>query len=51
MSDEQGKVKAQEPEETFIKALGLPSLAAASSPEAVDVRDGKMVRLSPLKMR
>jgi len=39
---------AHEPQKTFIKALGLGSFAVASCPSAVDVKDGKIVRIRPL---
>jgi molybdopterin guanine dinucleotide-containing S/N-oxide reductase-like protein len=42
-----GKV-AQESVKTFIKALGLGAFAIASCPSAVDVKDGKIVRIRPL---
>jgi len=48
MSDEQGKVKAQESEKTFIKALGLCAFTIPSEPSAVDVKNGKIVRIRPL---
>ncbi len=38
----------QEPEKTFIKALGLGAFAIASCPSAVDVKNGKIVRIRPL---
>lgn len=37
-----------EQEQTFIKALGLASFAVASCPSAVDVKNGKIVRIRPL---
>jgi molybdopterin guanine dinucleotide-containing S/N-oxide reductase-like protein len=36
------------PEQTFIKALGLCSFGIGSNPTAVDVKDGKIVRIRPL---
>jgi molybdopterin guanine dinucleotide-containing S/N-oxide reductase-like protein len=47
MPDKKGK-EAQESEKTFIKALGLGAFAIASCPSAVDVKDGKIVRIRPL---
>jgi molybdopterin guanine dinucleotide-containing S/N-oxide reductase-like protein len=38
----------EETEKTFIKALGLCAHAMASSPSAVDVKNGKIVRIRPL---
>ena len=38
----------QEPEKTFIKALGLGAFAIGSCPSAVDVKNGKIVRIRPL---
>ena len=59
MSDGNEKVKVnqstrhigeevQESQETFIKALGLGAFAVASCPSAVDVKNGKIVRIRPL---
>jgi molybdopterin guanine dinucleotide-containing S/N-oxide reductase-like protein len=42
-----GKI-SQETEKTCIKALGLGAFAIASCPSAVDVKDGKIVRIRPL---
>jgi molybdopterin guanine dinucleotide-containing S/N-oxide reductase-like protein len=39
---------SEKPEETFIKALGLCSFANDSMPSAVDVKNGKIVRIRPL---
>jgi molybdopterin guanine dinucleotide-containing S/N-oxide reductase-like protein len=33
---------------TYLKALGLGSFAIASSPEAIDVKDGRILRIRPL---
>jgi molybdopterin guanine dinucleotide-containing S/N-oxide reductase-like protein len=40
--------ETQESVNTFIKALGLGAFAIASCPSAVDVKDGKIVRIRPL---
>ena len=60
MSDEKGKSKAQskalrtgkrvpvEPEKTVIKSLGLGGTQGGGAPCAVDVKDGKIVRVRPL---
>ena len=55
MPDKKDQVKAydvgetvQEPEKTLIKALGLAAFAIGSEPSAVDVKDGKIVRIRPL---
>ncbi|MBP1706628.1 MAG: molybdopterin oxidoreductase [Chloroflexi bacterium] len=39
---------ATKSEKTFIKALGLGAFAIASCPSAVDVKNGKIVRIRPL---
>jgi trimethylamine-N-oxide reductase (cytochrome c) len=48
MLDKKAKVKTQEPEKTFIKALGLGSFALGSCPSVVDVKNGRIIRLRPL---
>ena len=35
-------------EKTYVKALGLGAFAIASEPSAVDVKDGKIIRIRPL---
>jgi len=47
MSDKQAKVKAQEPEKTTIKSLGLGGVSGGGAPCAVDFKDGKVVRIRP----
>ncbi len=48
MSDKKGKLKALEPVQTTIKALGLGGVSGGGAPCAVDVKDGKIVRVRPL---
>jgi len=60
MSDEKGKLKAQgdaihsgaavsvEPDKTVIKSLALGGLLGGGAPCAVDVKNGKVVRVRPL---
>jgi len=43
-----GKDAGAESEKTYIKALGLGAFAIASCPSAVDVKNGKIVRIRPL---
>lgn len=39
---------AMQKSKTYIKALGLASFAVASCPSAVDVKNGKILRIRPL---
>ena len=48
MSDKKEKSKAREPEKTVIKALSLGGVGSGGAPCAVDVKDGKIVRVRPL---
>ena len=48
MADRKSKVKAGEPEKTFIKALGLNAFTLPSEPSAIDVKNGKIIRVRPL---
>jgi len=49
MSDEKDELKAQvEPDKTVIKALALGGLLGGGAPCAVDVKDGRIVRIRPL---
>jgi molybdopterin guanine dinucleotide-containing S/N-oxide reductase-like protein len=48
LPDEEAKAKTQEPEKTFIKALGLCAFTVPSEPSLVDVKNGKIVRIRPL---
>ena len=48
MSDKKEKSKARELEKTTIKALGLSGISGGGVPCAVDVKDGKIVRIRPL---
>ena len=50
MSDGRGKSKAQEngTEKTVIRTLTLAGLLGGGCPSAVDVKDGRIVRIRPL---
>jgi molybdopterin guanine dinucleotide-containing S/N-oxide reductase-like protein len=47
MSDKKAKVKVQKSGKTVIKSLGQASFAQNSIPSAVDVRDGRILRIRP----
>ena len=47
-SDPKATQAPEDPEETFVKALGLCSFAIGSCPSAVDTKNGKIVRIRPL---
>ena len=42
------RVKNKETEKTLLKALGLCAFTHGSSPSAVDVKDGRIIRIRPL---
>jgi trimethylamine-N-oxide reductase (cytochrome c) len=48
MQEQKVKVKPQEPEKTVIRSLGLGGALGGGSPCAVDVKDGKIIRVRPL---
>ncbi len=47
MSNPVKKLETKETEKTFIKALGLGGVVGGGAPCAVDVKDGKIVRIRP----
>jgi len=47
MSDEKAKLKAQEPDKTVIKALALGGLLGGGGECAVDVDNGRIIRIRP----
>ena len=47
MPDKQAKVKAQEPDKTVIKALALGGLLGGGGECAVDVNNGRIIRIRP----
>ena len=49
MSDGKNKVITKSTEKTVIKALSLCASAMNGSPSAVDVKDGKIIRIRPLR--
>ena len=48
MSDEKVKAKPQLSEKTFIRSLSLRGVIGGGAPCAVDVKNGKVVRIRPL---